>query len=226
MKKDNLYVIIAAGGSGERFGKNKLLEKLKGTPVFIHSIKTFLNIVPQSKMSLVCHKNNIKQYEELLSDFDIHIKLVIGGKTRTESIYNGLKTIEEKCKYVAIHDAARPLISEKIIEECYIATTEYGAAAPAKYLADTIKQVDGDFILKTVDRSSLVAIETPQMFVYDTLLKGYETVLNKKISITDDTSIYEVIDEKVFFVENNSCNKKITYLEDLLEAEFYLNKLL
>jgi len=217
--KNNLHIIIAAGGSGERFGSNKLLEKINNIPIFIYSIKTFLRIVQNSNITLVCNKKNFNDFEKLLKEFNINIKIIIGGKTRTESIYNGLKTIDNNCNFVGIHDAARPMIDENTITKCYKLAIKHGASAPGKFLTDTIKIIKNGFIIDTIDRTALVAIETPQIFEIETLLKGYKNVIKNNISITDDVAIYEIMNKKVFLYENKSYNKKITYKDDLLEFE-------
>ncbi len=224
----NWAIIIAAGGGGNRFGSNKLLEKILDIPVFIYSIKTFLKIVEASQIYFVCPNNEIATYagkseKYLHKNIVSQINFVAGGKTRVHSVSNGLNAINENMDFIAVHDAARPLISKDIILDCIKKTEERNGAIVAKKIVDTIKMVDKSSVSKTINRDFLCAAETPQCFNLKTLKKGYDKILSENIQdITDDASVFEFLNKKVEIVYNNQLNLKITYQEDIIIAENYL----
>ncbi len=225
---ENWAIIIAAGGGGNRFGSNKLLEKILEIPVFIYSIKTFLKIVKASQIYFVCPDNEIATYAAELEKY-LHkslvsqINFVAGGKTRVHSVSNGLNAINDNIDFVAVHDAARPLILKEIIVDCIKKTEERNAAIVAKKIVDTIKMIDKTSISKTINRDFLCAAETPQCFNLKTLKEGYDKILSENIQgITDDASVFELLNEKVEIVYNNQLNLKITYQDDIIISENYL----
>ncbi len=224
----NWAIIIAAGGGGNRFGSNKLLEKILDIPVFIYSIKTFLKIVEASQIYFICPNNEIATYAEELEKY-LHktivsqINFVAGGETRVHSVSNGLNAINDKIDFVAVHDAARPLILKETIINCMKKAEEYNGAVVAKKIVDTIKEINNSSISKTINRDFLCAAETPQCFNLTTLKKGYDKILSENIQgITDDASVFELLNEKVEIIYNNQLNLKITYQDDIIISENYL----
>ena len=147
-------------------------------------------------------------------------KIVEGGKERQDSVYNGLLSLNET-DIVLIHDGARPFVSNKVIEDGIKYAEEYGAAAPGVMPKDTIKVKDENSISKeTLDRSSLVAVQTPQVFDFKLIKQCHEKVREEKIMVTDDTMVVEHYDNKVYLYEGEYTNIKITTPEDLVLAEY------
>lgn len=225
----NLGIVIVAGGGSSRYGrKNKLLERLNELPVFVHSIRNFLDVVTEKQIILVVPEKEKEHFVKELEHYLPHCKIMIvnGGKTRLKSVHNGLNAISEDIKFVAVHDAARPLASADILVECVKSAKKFGSAVPAKRFIDTVKRtLHKNKVVETLDRENLWIVETPQIFQREALISAYEKALgNKKKDFTDDAGIMEAAGEDVYLVENLDCNIKITYPSDLILAEFWLTK--
>ncbi|MDP9004194.1 MAG: 2-C-methyl-D-erythritol 4-phosphate cytidylyltransferase, partial [Verrucomicrobiota bacterium] len=137
----------------------------------------------------------------------------------------GLDLLAKDAGYVAVHDAARPLITSEQIERVFAECRVHGAAALAEPITDTIKRGnENHFVCGGVDRAGLYAMQTPQIFARELLVKAYEAVAAKKLSITDEVSAIELLGEKVLLVPNDEFNLKITYPRDLLLAQSFLSR--
>ncbi|OGV18893.1 MAG: 2-C-methyl-D-erythritol 4-phosphate cytidylyltransferase [Lentisphaerae bacterium GWF2_38_69] len=223
-----LGIVIVAGGSSSRYGeKNKLLELIGNMPIIAHSPMKFRNLSPDNHIVIVSNKENLNLYELILSKFIMNnsFSFAIGGNTRGDSVYNGLQYLKNfDIKYVAIHDAARPLASSKLMVSCLDQCIRKGSAVAAKKITDTIKSADEKLkIVSTIDRSTLWAMETPQVFNFADILTAYELVRKNKLSVTDDASAMEASGKEVYLVENKEYNQKITYPWDLPLANFIYN---
>ena len=213
-----LSVIITAGGSSRRYGQtNKLLEKIEGKEVIIHSIEAFIpfspfEIIVSATESL---ENSLK---ELLVKYNIeNIKIVRGGDTRQASIYNALKQCSAS-DIVAIHDAARPLVKKTDIDKCLQKAVATGAAIVAVKAVDTIKIVnENNKIEATPDRNTLWAVQTPQIFDYKLIFDAHEKLQGR--SFSDDAGMLEYLGKDVYVSEGSRSNIKITTPEDLLIAK-------
>lgn len=213
-----LSVIITAGGSSRRYGQtNKLLEKIDGKEVIIHSIEAFIpfspfEIIVSATESL---ENSLK---ELLVKYNIeNIKIVRGGDTRQASIYNALKQCSNP-DIVAIHDAARPLVKKTDIDKCLQKAVATGAAIVAVKAVDTIKVVnENNKIEATPDRNTLWAVQTPQIFDYKLIFEAHEKLQGQ--SFSDDAGMLEYLGKDVYVAEGSRSNIKITTPEDLKTAE-------
>ncbi|OQA82810.1 MAG: UDP-N-acetylmuramate--L-alanine ligase [Lentisphaerae bacterium ADurb.Bin242] len=227
-------VIVAAGGSSERFGTgNKLFEDLGGVPVFI---RTLLGLAP------VLEKKNrifLPVPEALRAEFEEHLKkylpsslevtVVSGGKTRTESVKNALKAMPPEVKIVAVHDAARPFVTPVELEDCVEACSRFGGAISATRITDTVKEADPDNrIVRTLPREKLWAVQTPQVFRRELLEKAYAEAEKSDRAFPDDASLVETFtDTRVKLVQSYTYggNRKITYPEDLETARCYVSGL-
>ena len=204
--------IITAGGSSVRFGSNKLLEKINGKTIIEYSVEAFLKT--NIDEIVVCGYGYLK---ELISDSKI--RLINGGATRQESVYNGLQEIN--CDYVLIHDAARPMITPEIIEKVKKEVVEKKAVSVMTKTIDTIKEVDENGkIIKTIDRSKLYNTQTPQAFEYKLIKSAHEKL--KGQNYTDDCGMLEALGYDVYMVEGDYKNIKITYPSDIELAKIYL----
>lgn len=224
--KSEKAVIIAAGGGGKRFGeRDKLFEPLNGIPVFVHSVKNFLKVCPPENIIISAAADKTELFRDGLEKHlpGIEFMIVPGGSERMFSVKNALDSVPEHVKYVAVHDAARPLASASLIAECFEKAALYGAAVAAKPVTDTIKKASKEqFVIETLDRSELWAMETPQTFEITRFRQAYEKALRSGKNFTDDAGIMEASGEKIYLVRNPSPNIKITYECDISIAEAFL----
>lgn len=210
-----ISVIILAAGSGLRMGIETPKQYLPlGTKTVIdYSLdwaKAFDQVIVVAD----------KKYHGLFPDF----LAVEGGKRRQDSVYNGLKVAKEE--FILIHDAARPFTKREDIEKLINEGKKTGAAALARPVPYTIKEADAQaHVIKTLDRSKLWEMQTPQFIRRDLLLKGYENVYRHNLEVTDDVSIVETIGAKVKLVLGSSFNFKISTMEDYKIAEALVGRI-
>lgn len=214
----DIKVIITAGGSSSRFGKtNKLLSPVKGKPVILYSVDLFTKMGFEIVIS--SNKSAIEDYKNLFKDYK-NVKIIEGGSTRQQSVKLALDTIT-KCSFVIIHDGARPLIKKEIVTKCIEAAKLYGGAIVGVKTTDTIKRISsGKEIKETLNRDNLINVQTPQIFEFNKIKKYHEKYSNK--SFTDDSALFELENECVFFVEGDYSNIKITTQTDIKLAELLL----
>lgn len=238
MKNSNIAIVITAAGSSTRMGGNTKKEYLpfnNGT-VLTNCAKTFLNACQKayniSDFIVTCPLGGIsecqsilqsdKDLQKLLTSLDIKIKVVEGSSTRQKSVHNALKAITAASAVVLIHDGARPFVTEQIIRDGIETALEYGASVPALTPVDTQKRIDENgFIVEHLVRSELVAVQTPQCFDLEKLVKAHEQVMKDNREYTDDTEIWGhcYSDSPVKVYKGDSNNIKITYPADLLKLE-------
>ncbi len=212
-----INAIITAGGTSSRFGNaNKLLEKINGIEVIKYTIDAFR----YSKVDKIIICANVSIMDELKTMFKDYGKVVVieGGKTRQESVYNGLKY--EKCDYVLIHDGARPIITTELINICAEMVKEVKALSVMTKTIDTIKEVEHGKIVRTIDRSKLYNTQTPQAFDYNLILRAHQKFEGK--NYTDDSGMVEDLGEAVYVIDGSYKNIKITTQSDIELAKIYL----
>lgn len=226
---NNLRVVIAAAGTGTRMGSkiNKQYMLLKSRPVLAYSLDVFeefdladeIVIVANPKETDYCEKEIVRKYGYR------KVSCVIpGGKERQDSVRTGLKQLKPDTDFVAVHDGARPLLSIKLIRELLAEAEEWGAAVPGIIATDTLKLIDrDDFVCQTLDRSSIVSIQTPQIFKFEELLAAYDQAYEEGFIATDDASLFEAYIGRVKVVKGDYRNIKITTPEDLKIAEVLLS---
>lgn len=215
-----ISTIITAGGSSSRYGKdkNKLLEIVNSKTIIEHTVNAFLEVNKIEQIVICANPAIIEDLDKLFKNDKI--KIIEGGKTRQQSVYNGLNALND-CDYVLIHDGARPMISPEIIEKAIVEVKVKKALTVAAKTIDTIKQVDETLkIVKTVDRSSLYNTQTPQAFEYN-LIKDAHNKL-KGQDFTDDCGMLESLGFDVYILEGDYKNIKITTQSDLEIAKAYL----
>ena len=219
--------IIVAAGNSTRMGmsKSKQFIKLHGEPIIKHTLWAFeiSNVI--DSIVVVCREQDEKDIKAVIrSGGFCKVKAVVyGGKTRDVSVKNGVLACDERTTHFAIHDGARPLISDKDIKAVVNEAIKSKAAALGTLVTDTIKVVDEDNnIISTPERSALRAVQTPQVFEKNLYLKALEKGSNK--GITDDCQLVESIGEKVKIVLGSERNIKLTTKNDIMIAESFLNK--
>ncbi len=216
-------VIIVAGGKGLRMGSEipKQFLLLKSEPVIMHTIRVFYNWDNNCEIILVLPSSQQSYWQLLVKqyDFDIPIKITTGGKTRFESVKNGL--LKSSGDIVGIHDGVRPLVSERTIKKCFEISKSQGNAVPCVPIVDSLRVVkNGEN--QMVDRSKYFKVQTPQVFKRAMILKGFEQRFSEKF--TDDASVVEKTGETIQLVEGNEENIKITRPFDLKIAEVFLEE--
>lgn len=216
-KMGNFSLIVTAGGSSSRFGKNKLLELINNKTVIEHTLDAFSNINGITEIIIPTNQDFIDEFKTILNDK--RIILISGGNTRQESVYNALQQV--KNEYVIIHDGARPLIKEATILQVIDMVKTHNAVSVMTKTTDTIKEVDENGqIIKTIDRSKLYNTQTPQAFRTELILSAHNQLKNK--NFTDDSSMLEELDVPVFIVNGSYTNIKITTKSDLDFAKLYI----
>lgn len=218
-------VVIVAGGKGKRMGEpiSKQFLLLDDKPILYYTLKVFDNCNSIDDIILVISKEDIDYFNNNIKNTFTFKKLkavVEGGKERQDSVYNGLKSCKE-CDIVLIHDGARPFVEEDMIIKGIETSKRYGASACGVIPKDTIKvrEVNG-FSESTLDRNTLIAVQTPQCFKYDLILKAHEYINKNNISVTDDTMALELMGNKVYLYEGKYTNIKVTTPEDLILARY------
>jgi 2-C-methyl-D-erythritol 4-phosphate cytidylyltransferase len=222
-----LTAIIVGAGSSQRMGFDKLFETIAGKPVLAHTIAAFENTKSVSQIIVVAREDRHGEIENIVRDQNWKKvgSIVTGGEHRQDSVRAGLNHLDESAQYVAVHDAARPLVTAEQIERVYQACREQGAAALGDPITDTLKRADVDRVVsESVDRHQLFAMQTPQIFERELLIEAHETVTAKNILVTDEVSAVEYLGRKVVLVPNEDFNFKITYPRDLPLAEFVLRQ--
>ena len=215
----NGVVIVAAGtGSRMNMGINKQFIKLEGKEIIAYTIEKFYNNSNIEDIVVVVKEDESEFFKkEILDKYNFkNVKIAYGGKERQDSVYNGLKLLDEKCDVVLIHDEARPFVSDKIIDKSIEEAKEHKAIVVGVPVKDTIKVIDNDKnIVDTPNRSVLWAVQTPQTFDYNILIDAYKDAFKNKFYGTDDAMLVERIGYKVKMLEGSYNNIKITTQEDL-----------
>ncbi len=210
--------IIPAGGTSSRFGnKNKLLEKIYDKEVIRYTIEAF----EKSEVDEIIICSNINIIDELKEIFknSQKVKIIEGGATRQESVFNGLKASE--CDYVLIHDGARPMISTDLINSAIEEVKTKKALTVATKTIDTIKEVIDGKIVKTIDRAKLYNTQTPQAFEYNLIKDAHMKLYGK--NYTDDAGMLEELGQTVYILNGSYKNIKITTQNDIDIAKIYLS---
>ncbi len=223
--------IIPAAGRSTRFGdgRNKLLQPLAGRAVIAHSVAAFLRrddvasiVIPTSDP----HGLTRLFREQLgMPSLDARIHFCPGGATRAHSVQHGLQTVDSSIEWVAIHDAARPLISDAVIDRTLAVAMEHGAAVPALPVSLTIKQAQGPLparVQRTIPRQVLFAMQTPQIMRREALLRAYAACTMPLEAVTDDVQLLELAGQEVWLVDGEQRNLKITNATDLQVAQLLL----
>ncbi|WP_432404606.1 2-C-methyl-D-erythritol 4-phosphate cytidylyltransferase [Wukongibacter sp. M2B1] len=224
----NTAIILAAGrGTRMKAEMNKQYLLLKGRPIIAHTIDVFEKSPLIDEIILVINKNDIEVCKKNILEkykFKKVKKVIIGGKERQRSVYNGILAVNEEAEIILIHDGARPIVSEQIIERCTNGAKEHGAVSAGVPIKETIKIMKADrFVDFTPKRENVWITQTPQAFKTETIKKAHEIAIEENILGTDDAMLIEYMGEKVKMVEGDYENIKITTPEDLMTVEAILS---
>ncbi len=258
----NISVILPAAGAGSRFtrgqagmGPSKVEMVLANKPVFLHAVDLFVKRSDVGRVIVAVSPQQLDDFRFRWGDKlgFLGVKVVAGGeKERWETVANALEAVDEDATHIAVHDAARPLVTDKLIDRVFEAAAKYPAVIPGCDVGATLKRAAEDDaagdevdpldailgspvdsgaavrkVVETVDRRGLVAVQTPQVFEAGLLRRAYQQIADGKLAtegITDDAQLIEALGETVRIVEGESTNIKITYPEDAELAEALLGK--
>lgn len=218
--------VIVAGGSSVRFGADKLFAEIAGVPVLGRSLRALASCECIREIILVVRKEILTQ-ARALAEAAVGNKLkavVPGGPTRAESAFAGVMAASPEAELIAIHDGARPLVSETVIIDALWGAYRHNAAAPAIHVKDTIKVASGHVVSHTPDRNTLFAVQTPQVFRAELIKAALTSAVENKTPVTDDCSAAEAIGAAIFLTEGSEENIKITTPLDLELAEAILRR--
>ncbi|MFC0274111.1 2-C-methyl-D-erythritol 4-phosphate cytidylyltransferase [Metabacillus herbersteinensis] len=220
-------VVIPAAGQGKRMnaGKNKQFIELEGVPVIIHTLRVFQKHSLCEGIVLVINDKERNDFSFLLERYNINkvIQTVSGGRERQDSVYNGLKAVNNEAM-VLIHDGARPFIKLATIERLLEVAAIKGAAIVAVPVKDTIKRVEDNLVKETIERASLWSVQTPQAFRFPIILEAHKQAKSEDYLGTDDASLLERIGQTVAVVQGDYTNIKLTTPDDLLLAKAILDQ--
>ena len=217
--------ILVAAGKGVRMGTDKLWLEIAGRPVIAHTWEKFNDAKCIDEIILVVRDGMQKNFAELAEKFNFQktFRIVVGGAERQDSVWNGLEAVSPQTEIVAIQDAARPCTSDALIAATIEAARETGAAVAAQQITDTIKEsTDGKTISRTLNRSKLWSVQTPQTFHVEIIRRAISTARQKNLIFTDDTAACELIGQPVQLVQSATPNPKVTVPGDLLFVESLL----
>lgn len=217
-------VVPAAGSSTRMAGRDKILLPLGDQPVLVHTLRA-LELCPHiTEIVVVTRRDLIVPIGQLCRDcgFQKVTKVIPGGETRTQSVLNGLGEVSKEAELIAIHDGARPLVSQAVLDAVITRASQCGAAAPAVPVKDTIKRAKDGVVEATLDRSELFAIQTPQVFQADLIRTALTRAVEEGAELTDDCGAVERLGIGVVLTQGDYRNLKVTTPEDMAMAEALL----
>jgi len=221
-------IVLAAGRSSRMGGGgNKQFLELLGKPILYYSLAAFESCAAVGAVVLVRHPDYAGQAEELIRQFGFRkvVAMTDGGVERQNSVWNGLARCNPETKIVAVHDGARPLVTPTLIETTIQSAHAHGTGIAATKVADTIKEADENrSVLRTVDRTKLWAVQTPQTVQFPLLREAYAKVLADGIIVTDEAAAVERLGRNVRLVETPFLNLKVTTPNDLTTVEALLRQ--
>ena len=222
-----ITAIIPAAGIGARMGIGikKPYLRLGDKPLLAHTLAVFDNSALVDDIFVVVSPEDVKRCsDEVIRPYSFHkiADVLAGGETRQASVFNGLQRTTDETNIVIIHDGVRPFVTTDIIAACIESASQWGAAIAAVPVKDTIKVADaGNFVADTPQRNQLWAIQTPQVFRREILMKAHLHAQEQNIDATDDAVLVELLGYKVKLVMGSYRNVKITTLEDLVIAKAF-----
>jgi len=227
-EKKRCCAVVVAAGRGERMNSsiNKQFIEVSGKPILAYCLETLQSCSCIEEIVLVAREEELFNAADLVKKYGIaKVKQIVrGGETRQASVMAGLSAVKKEYQFVAVHDGARPFVLAEDVERTVFAAFETGAAALGVRLVDTIKECDiNQLIVRTVDRSRLWKVQTPQVFATHILWSAYGNAAKKEISVTDECMAVEKLNIKIKMIEGSGENIKITMPDDLAVAEAILS---
>ena len=217
-------VVVAAGTASRMQGIDKILAPLGEVPVLIRTLQVFQRCPDVAEILVVTREDLLVEISRLCKEYSLDKvrKIVVGGAERVLSVRTGLREADRDAQLIAIHDGARPFLTQQVLREVLQQAARSGAAAPAVPVNDTVKRAEDSIVVETVDRSCLWAVQTPQVFQADLIRAAVEQAVTDQAAITDDCSAVERLGMKVVLTAGDRQNIKITTPFDLILGEAIL----
>jgi len=221
-----ISAILLAAGSGERFGGEKQFVEIQNKPLFNYSLDVLSDFEKIEEIFLVIPPNkNLSVFQEkVFKQFSQKVQVVLGGKTRSQSVAKAIEMLNPRTKLVLIHDSARPLLNDSQLNCLIDSIQSYDGATMVRPIYDTVKRINPGQPISIVKREGLYAVETPQVFKSESLKKTMSATKKFDEIFTDETSALERLDMKVLHIPNKDFNLKITTKDDIAIAEQFLQK--
>lgn len=210
-------VVPAAGTSSRMEGQDKMLLILNEEPVLMRTLRTLEECPLIQEIIVVTREDLIVPVSELCKGFVLSkvSHVVVGGATRTQSVLAGIREASAESILIAIHDGARPFVTQEVLHEVITQAAKTGAAAPAVPVTDTVKRARDGVVLETLDRDTLFAIQTPQVFTAELIKAALQQAVTEGLSLTDDCAAVERLGMKVVLTQGDPANIKLTTPADL-----------
>ncbi len=225
MENQFLSAVIVAAGKSQRMGFDKVLTPISGIPLIAHTLQGILTSPLVKEIILVVRPETKSSFEQAVRSLDtfIPVKYVEGGAERQDSVLAGIEASDSNNEFVMVHDAARPFVSAEVIRMVFDVAQESGAAVCGHPASDTLKEMgENQAVAKTLDRSKIWAVQTPQIFKRDLILKAYQANRQSGTVVTDDTAAVEKLGVAVKVVHYPEVNFKITSPSDWALARTFL----
>ncbi|MBI5100566.1 MAG: 2-C-methyl-D-erythritol 4-phosphate cytidylyltransferase [Nitrospirae bacterium] len=222
----NVVAIVPAAGMGRRFGEgtNKTLEILAGRPMMVWALEALESIAEVTEIIPVIKDGDMALTADLVEEYHISKvrRIAPGGKERQNSVFHGLRLVDDRESIVIVHDGARPLIEPAVISGAIRQMEGCDGVVVGVPVKDTVKEARDGFVGKTLDRGALWSVQTPQIFYYDVLFRAYERAMKEGFYSTDDSALVERYGGTIKIVQGSYTNIKVTTPEDLNIAELFL----
>ena len=218
--------VVVAAGSSTRMGFDKVLAEVGGVPVIVRCLEAFQQTPGVTEVVVVTRDDLVPEVARLCQDYGLTkvTKVIRGGENRTQSARMGTLECDRRAKLIAIHDGARPFVTVRVIEDAIAQAAVNGAASPAVPVKDTIKAAHGGVVEQTLERESLYAVQTPQVFDGDLIRAALQKALDDGVSLTDDCAAVERLGMKVVLTAGDERNIKLTTPADLLIGEAFIEE--
>ena len=219
-------MVVLAAGSSSRMGRDKIMLDVGGIPVVVRTLRVFEAVQEVNEVIVVTREDLVPEIAGLCRAFGLQKvkKVVRGGTTRAESARIGTLEADRDAVLIAIHDGARPFVSEEVVRSTILKASQTGAAVPAVPVKDTIKVAHDGLVEYTPERATLFAVQTPQVFDASLIRAALQKALDDGADLTDDCSAVERLGMKVSLTKGEDCNFKLTTLTDLVCAEAMLQE--
>src|ERR1700677_2958728 len=222
---ESLSAVVVAAGRSQRMGFDKLMTPLCSQPLIVHTLERLLLTEVPTEVLLVVRPGSEREMEATINPLQDkgEIKIVVGGAQRQDSVRAGLAAVSNSSEYVMVHDAARPFVTKELIDVVLAAAKLSGAAVCGAPCSDSLKEgAENGLVVRTIDRSGLWTVQTPQIFRTKLLRDAYEAAARSKEVFTDDTAVVEKTGHPVRIVLYNGINFKVTTPADWALAEAYM----
>lgn len=223
---DCSVVVVAAGTASRMQGIDKILAPLGDVPILVRTLRVFQRCSHVTEIVVVTREDLLVKIGDLCKEYYLNkvSKIVVGGAERVLSVRAGLREVREQAQLIAIHDGARPFLSDAVLDEVLRQAAATGAAAPAVAVNDTIKRAEQGVVEQTMDRSCLWAVQTPQVFQADLIRAAVEKAVSDNAQVTDDCSAVERLGMKVVLTAGDRENIKVTTPFDMILGEAILTQ--